>query len=229
MNLKQKLIRFQRSNVPSKLRNWTVANLIDDIHWQYTQWVMGLECSRGTFFQQQRLRILKIYNLEFQTEFLEGALCHPWEDPGHGVDPVLRVLLHHAGHLRESKYSARKTKLSKRTSFFQFQEPECHKFWTLLPGRRPWGRCCRRCWGSRWTRWSTSWTPRCCGCSGFPRGSVQAPIYIVNFFEKISADNKIVLNLWRVAQILRSYFASWSISTISSLCLCNQRVTWENT
>ena len=184
MNLKQKLICFQRSNVSSKLKNWTVANLIDDIHWQYTQWVMGLECPRGTFFQQQRLKILKINDLEFQTEFLEGALCHPWEDPGHGVDPVLRVLLHHAGHLRESKYSARKTKLSKRTSFFQFQEPECHKFWTLLPGRRPWGRCCRRRWGSRWTRWSTSWTPRCCGCSGFPRGSVQAPIYIVELFLK---------------------------------------------
>ena len=36
-NLKEKLIRFKMSNVPSKLRNWTVANLIDDIHWQYTQ------------------------------------------------------------------------------------------------------------------------------------------------------------------------------------------------
>ena len=40
-----------------------------------------------------------------ETEFLEGALGHSWEDSRHGVDPVLRVLLHHARHLHFHKTS----------------------------------------------------------------------------------------------------------------------------
>ena len=71
MNLKQKLIRLKRLNVPSKLRNWTVANLIDDIHWQYTQWVMGLECSRGTFFHCNDWKFRKCIIWDFRPNFLK--------------------------------------------------------------------------------------------------------------------------------------------------------------
>ena len=42
---------------------------------------------------------------KIETKFLEGALGHSWEDSGHGVDPVLRVLLHHARHLHFHKTS----------------------------------------------------------------------------------------------------------------------------
>ena len=34
------------------------------------------------------------------SKLVEGALGHPREDPGHGVRPVLRVSLHHGGHLQ---------------------------------------------------------------------------------------------------------------------------------
>ena len=57
--------------------------------------------------------------------------------------------------------------------------PGCHRYGTPLQGKHPWGRCCQRRWGSRWTRWWASWRPRYCGCSGFPRDSGQAPFTLI--------------------------------------------------
>ena len=37
--------------------------------------------------------------MEIQTKFLEGALGHSWEYPCHGINPVFRILLHHACNL----------------------------------------------------------------------------------------------------------------------------------
>jgi len=54
--------------------------LIDDVHGQDTEGIMGLQGSR-------------------RTKFLEGALGHSWEYSSHGVNPVFGILLHHASNL----------------------------------------------------------------------------------------------------------------------------------
>ena len=77
---------------------------------------MGLQGSRRTFGKQ-----IQYFNHEdkdirdkdkVQTKFLEGALGHSWEDSSHGVNPVFRVLLHHACNLIKTEIIILKQKVS---------------------------------------------------------------------------------------------------------------------
>ena len=55
--------------------------LIDDVHTENTEGVKVLDCSGASIL-------------------LKSAFCHPGEDAGHGVNPVLRVLAGEAEYLQ---------------------------------------------------------------------------------------------------------------------------------
>ena len=58
-----------------------MPHLINNIDRQNTHGIPSLECAGGS-------------------KLVEGTFGHPGEDPGHGVNTVLRVFFHYAGYLQ---------------------------------------------------------------------------------------------------------------------------------
>ena len=57
-----------------------VQLLVDDVDGEHAESVVGLDGSTGSVL-------------------LVETFCHPWEDPGHGINPVLRVVFNIVDHL----------------------------------------------------------------------------------------------------------------------------------